>query len=132
MRLRDRFLDGRIAHFDELGMEWPGLDLPEAFPRNLHVALLRKALGGVLCLLEHLREFRGVEMALVERDAAFLDDARHDPGLGGARTDRADPVAAALRDLVNLRTHFRRSQEGVLAPIHRRAAGMRRLPEEGD
>ena len=71
-------------------------------------------------------------MALIERDAAFLDDAGDDAGLGRAGADGANAAAAALGDAINFRAHLRGGEEGVLATIHRRAAGMRGLAVERD
>ena len=70
-------------------------------------------------------------MPLIQRDAAFLHNARDNPRFGHARTNRAN-ASVPLRDLINFRTHFRRREKGVLAPVHWRAAGMRRLPAKSD
>ena len=54
------------------------------------------------------------------------------PGFVSAGTDRANAAAAAFGDSINLRAHFRRGEKSILAPIHRRAAGMRGLPVKSD
>ena len=77
------------------------------------------------------RECSGVEVALVEGDAAFLYDAGDDAGFGGAGADGAD-AAAALCDAVDFLTHFTRREEGIAAAIHGRAARMRGLTVERD
>ena len=79
---------------------------------------------------EHVGEGRGVEVALVEREAAFRDDAGDDAGLGRAGADRAD-ATVAVRDAVNLGSHLRGGEKGVAAAVHRRAAGVRGLAVEG-
>ena len=71
-------------------------------------------------------------MALVQRDAAFGDDAGDDAGVGRAGADGANAAAAALGDAINFRTHFRGGEEGVFAAVHRRAAGMRGLTVKCD
>src|SRR6185312_307414 len=50
----------------------------------------------------------------------------------GAGTYGADAVAAASGDAIHLGTHAGGGEEGILAAIHRRAAGMRRLAVKGD
>lgn len=56
---------------------------------------------------------------MVERYPAFLDDTRDNAWPRRARADRADPIAAALRDCVALRAHFRGCPKRILPPIHR-------------
>ena len=73
----------------------------------------------------------GVEMTLIERDAAIFDHAGDDSGPRGAGTDRAY-AAMFFGNAVDLGTHFGRGEEGIFAAVHRCAAGMRGLPAEGD
>src|SRR5256714_3360953 len=83
--LRSRYGgNGFVAERDEIVVEEDRFDLPEAFPGNGDVAFARETLAGFACFGEHAGKSGGVEMALVERDSAFFDDARDDAGLGGA------------------------------------------------
>ena len=72
--------DGFVAEGDEIGVEKDRLDLPEAFPGNGDVAFFREAFAGFLRFGKHAGERGGVEMALIERDPAFFDDAGDDAG----------------------------------------------------
>ena len=126
------FADGFVAQRDEFVVERARVNLPEAFPTHFHVAFLRKFFAGGFGFLKHACERRAVEMALIQRDATFLDDARDDARFGRAGANGANAVAAAPGDFVNLGTHLRGGEEGVFAAIHRRAAGVRGLSVESD
>ena len=78
------FLDRFIAEIDQLRIEQNGFDIPKAFPGNANSAFAGETLRGRTRVREHGCQRRGVEMALIERDAAFLDDAGHDAGFRGA------------------------------------------------
>src|SRR2546428_14080369 len=71
-------------------------------------------------------------MTLIQRNPAFFDNTGDDSRLCRAGTDRANALAAAFRDLINLRAHLRRREKRVASSIHRRAAGMRSLPAESN
>ena len=76
--------DGRVAKADEVLVEEDGLDLSDPFPGDRDAPLLRESFARIPRLLKHPGEPGRVQMALVEGDAAFLDDARHDAGPGRA------------------------------------------------
>ena len=85
MRLTPKaFGDGFVAQRDEIVVEWARRDLPETFPRDAHVAFLGEAFAGDFGFLQHFCQRGGIEMALIERDPTFLDDAGDDAGFGGA------------------------------------------------
>lgn len=73
----------------------------------------------------------GVDVALVEGDLAIGDDTGDDAGACLAGADGAD-AAVAVGDLVDFRSHPCGGEEGVLAAIHGRAAGVGGLAGEGD
>ena len=98
MRFAAGFADGFVAERDEFVVERARVDLPEAFPLTFTLPSLRELFAGVFGFLKHLGERRAVEMPLVERDAAFLDDAGNDAGLGCAGADGANAAIAALGD----------------------------------
>src|SRR4051812_25296083 len=100
----DRFITQR----DELRMKRPRLNVPETFPRHADLAFSGKLLAGRLRLAPHACQRGGVQVSLIESDAALLDHARHDAWLGGTSADGTHSVAAALRDAVNFRRHPRR------------------------
>src|SRR4051812_15384379 len=66
-------------------------------------------------------------MALIQSDAAFLNNAGDDARFGGARADGANAAAAAFGDAINFLAHFSSSKKSIATTIHRRAAGMRGL-----
>jgi hypothetical protein len=84
VNLAARLTNGFVAQRDKFVVERARRDLPKAFPRNFDVAFLGKFFAGDFGFSQHLGELGGIEMALVERDAAFLDDAGNDAGLGRA------------------------------------------------
>ena len=69
-----------------------------------------ETLAGGSSFFVHPRERRSIKVALIERDAAFLDHARHDAGLSGAGADGTDAAATAFGDAVNLSAHFSRAR----------------------
>ena len=71
-----------------------GSMLPEPLPCNFDFSVLREFLARVSRFAQHSRERSRIEMALIERDPAFFDDAGDDPRLGCARTDRANAAVA--------------------------------------
>ena len=78
--------------------------------------------------LEHRRERRRVEVALVEQALGGLDDRRDDARLRDDAAHRADRAAAdALGDLAELELELRGAGERVAALVHRRRAGVRGL-----
>ena len=131
MRLSADLANRFIAKFDQLVVERHRLDLPESLPRDGHVSFLRKPFARFPRLAQHRRQRRRIEMALIERDPAFLHHAGHDAWLRQAGADRAN-AAVAFGDAINLRTHLRRGEKSVFPPVHRRAPGMRCLPVKGD
>ena len=50
MRFAAGFADGVVAQRDEFVVERARVDLPEAFPRDCHVAFLRESFAGVFAL----------------------------------------------------------------------------------
>ena len=59
-------LNNRIrAHSNQIFVERHWLNLPNPIPRDLHVSFLGEPFAGVLRLLKHLRERRGIKMPLV-------------------------------------------------------------------
>src|SRR5208282_455138 len=145
------FADGFVAQQNEFIVERARGDLPEPFPGNFHAALLRKCFAGIFRLLQHFCQRGGVEMTLIQRDAALGDHAGDNAGFGCARADGANAaiVARASRpfvgfgthrrdacattafgDAIDFRAHFRGGKEGILAAVHRRAAGVRGLALE--
>ncbi len=107
------------------------LDIPNPFPGDGHVTFLGETLAGLPGFAQHLGKGISLEMALVEGDAAILDDTGDDPGLCRAAADGAG-AAVAFGDAISLRTHFGGGEERIFAALHRRAAGMRRLAVESD
>ena len=91
------------------GSNSTGSMLPDPVPRHLDVAFSeRSARSRRARRASRCASAGGVEMALVERDAALLDDAGDDAGLGGARSRSCRRRRGASGDAVDLRAHLAR------------------------
>lgn len=108
-----------------------GLDLPETFPSHSDAAFFGELLGSGASVMQHLGEGCGVQMALIEGDAAFFDDAGDDAGFGDARANRAN-AAVTRGDGINFLGHFSSGEKCVLTAVHGCAAGVRRLALKSD
>jgi len=51
--------------------------------------------------LENTRKYVGIQMALIEHDAAFLYYTRQDAGLGSARPNGANPTFTTVSNPTN-------------------------------
>ncbi len=125
------FGNGLVAEGDEGFMEGNRRDLPDALPVDGAAAFFCEALAGSFCFGEHRGEGGGIEVALVEGEAALGDDAGDDAGFGFAGADGAH-AAVALGDVIDFRSHFRGGEESVFAAVHGGAAGVGGLAFEGN
>ncbi|MDB6026269.1 MAG: hypothetical protein JWM68_2492, partial [Verrucomicrobiales bacterium] len=127
IRLVGELCDGIGAHIDKVFVEEHRFDLPKAFPGNAHVSFYSETFARFFGFLQHGRQCFRIQMPLIQCDPTFLDNARDDAWFGGAGTDGADTAVAPFRNKINLKTYSGPGEESVLAPVHRRAAGMRGL-----
>lgn len=78
------FFDRQFARVDQRRIEQDGIDLPETIPVQTHIAFAGESFAGRFRIAQHRCERRGVEMSLIERDHALLNDTGDDARLGGA------------------------------------------------
>ena len=90
------FADGLVTEGQQLGIKEDRINLPDPVPGHRDAAFLRETLTRGLGFGQHPGERLSIEMALVERDPAFLHDTRHDARLGRAGSDRADPAVQSF------------------------------------
>ncbi len=98
MRGAAGFADRFVAERDEFVVKGRGSMCQRRSHETVTLPSAAKRSLASLASCEHARKRLGVEMALVESDAAFLDDAGDDARLRGAGADGADAaVRSAMR-----------------------------------
>src|SRR5262245_57088610 len=120
MYLATGFLYRVGAETNQVRMEKHGLDLPQTIPCDANIAFTGKPLAGLARVVQQSGKRRGVEMTLVKRYPAFLDDTGDDSRFRGAGADGAN-AAVANSDAIDLRAHPGGGQKSITSPIHGRA-----------
>src|SRR5579871_2389181 len=113
-------------------MKRDGLDAPDARPLDAALLFLRETFAGIAGFAIHLREDRGIEVALVEGDFAAANDSGDDSGESLDASHRANRVRVLAGNPANFEGEFRSGRQRVAACTHRSRAGVRFLSMESD
>ena len=101
--------------------------------RDVDLLLLGEAARELLRSREHRGELAGVEVPLVEQLLCRLDDGGDDPRPADDAARRAHGAVARLAgDVADRERELRGARERVAALVHRRRAGVGRLPRPRD
>ena len=117
---------------DERRVEGDGFDAPDTRP--LHGAAFHRgeAFAYFARFPVHGREYRGVEVSLIERRFDPADDRGHDPGKCLEAAHGAHGVRVLCGDSTDLEGQTRSRGQRIAASVHRGRSGMRLLSAEGD